>query len=84
MGLDQLGDLTVGTLVLREAGVESHRSSLAPRGHNIRTDPMHHMVNKALTCWVAANLISGHLVHAGNSQIRYPPQQQQSNGLIQL
>ena len=27
---------------------------------------MHHMVNKADTCWVAANLISGHLVHAGN------------------
>ena len=27
---------------------------------------MHHMVSKAHTCWVAANLISGHLVHAGN------------------
>ena len=27
---------------------------------------MQHMVNKAYTYWVAANLISGHLVHAGN------------------
>ena len=27
---------------------------------------MQHMVNKAHTRWVAANLISGHLVHAGN------------------
>ena len=27
---------------------------------------MQHMVNKAFTRWVAANLISGHLVHAGN------------------
>ena len=27
---------------------------------------MHHMVNKAQTHWVAANLISGHLAHAGN------------------
>ena len=27
---------------------------------------MHHMVNKAHTCWVAANLISGHLVHTDN------------------
>ena len=27
---------------------------------------MQHMVNKACTRWVAANLISGHLVHAGN------------------
>ena len=27
---------------------------------------MQHMVNKAYTRWVAANLISGHLVHAGN------------------
>ena len=24
------------------------------------------MVNKAHTCWVAANLISGHLLHARN------------------
>ena len=27
---------------------------------------MQHVVNKAHTRWVAANLISGHLVHAGN------------------
>ena len=27
---------------------------------------MQHMVNKAYTRWVAANLISGHLVHASN------------------
>ena len=27
---------------------------------------MYHMVNKAYTRWVAANLISSHLVHAGN------------------
>ena len=27
---------------------------------------MQHMINKAYTRWVAANLISGHLVHAGN------------------
>ena len=27
---------------------------------------MHHMVNKAHTRWAAANLISGHLGHAGN------------------
>ena len=27
---------------------------------------MQHMVSKAHTRWVAANLISGHLAHAGN------------------
>ena len=27
---------------------------------------MHHVVNKAHTPWLAGNLISGHLVHAGN------------------
>ena len=27
---------------------------------------MQHMVNKAHTRWVAANLITGHLAHAGN------------------
>ena len=26
---------------------------------------MRHMVNKAHTCWVAVNLISGHLAQAG-------------------
>ena len=29
---------------------------------------MHHMVHKAHTCWVAANLIIGHLVNAGNKR----------------
>ena len=72
MGLDQSGVLTVGTLVPQEGGhtlplntllvipppgVESHRSSLAPQGHYIRAVPMQHMVNKAHTHWVAANLI---------------------------
>ena len=27
---------------------------------------MQHVVNKVHTRWVAANLISGHLIHAGN------------------
>ena len=27
---------------------------------------MQHVANKAVTRWVAANLISGHLAHAGN------------------
>ena len=78
MGLDQLGVLTVGSLVPKEApclitpclsfppGVVSHRSSSASQGHYIRAVPMHYMVNKAYTCWVAAILISGHLAHAGN------------------
>ena len=80
MGLDQSGVLTVGTLVPKEGGhtllhntllvippgVESDHSSLPPKGHNITAVPMHHMVNKAHTCWAAANLISGHPVHAGN------------------
>ena len=50
-------------LVIR---IASHRSSLAPQGPNIRAGPMAHMVNKANTRWVAANLPSGHLAHAGN------------------
>ena len=74
MDLDQSGVLTVGLLVpclitpclSLPPGVVSHRSSLAPQGHYIRAVPMKHMVNKAYTRWVAANLISGHLVHAGN------------------
>ena len=79
MGLDRLGVLTVGTLVPKEGmhtlsstpclpfppDLGSHRSSLAPQGHNIRAYPTQHVVNKALTRWVAANLISGGLVHAG-------------------
>ena len=80
MGLDQLGVLTVGTLSPRGVdtpcftapclsfppGLKSHRSWLDPQGHNIRAYPMQHVVNKAHTRWVAANLISGYLVHAGN------------------
>ena len=79
MGLDQSEVLTVGSLVPKEGrhtlphntllvippGVGSHRSSLAPQGHYIRAVPMQHMVNKAYTCWVAANLIGCHLVHTG-------------------
>ena len=80
MGLDQSGVLTVGTLVPKEGGHTlhhsnllvippwrvSHRSSLALQGHSIKAVPMHHMVNKAHTRWVAANLLSGHLADAGN------------------
>ena len=80
MGLDQLGVLTVGTFVFKEGmhtwsstrclsfppGLESHRFLLAPQGHHIRAYPTRHVVNKACTLWVAANLINGHLVHAGN------------------
>ena len=80
MGLDQSGVITVGSLVPKEgrhtllhntllvipSGVVSHRSSLAPQGHYITAVPMQHMVNKAYTRSVAANLISGHLVQAGN------------------
>ena len=81
MGLDQSGVLTVGSLVPKEgrhtllhnslllisfAGVVGHGSSLAPQGHYIRAVPVQHMVTKAYTRSVAANLISGHLVHAGN------------------
>ena len=54
MGLDQVGVLTVGTLVPKEGmhtlsstaclpfppSLESHRSSLAPQGHYIRAYPM--------------------------------------------
>ena len=47
-------------------GVVRHRSSLAPQGHYIRAVPMQHMVNKAHTRSVAANLISDHLADAGN------------------
>ena len=78
MGLDQSGVLTVGTLVSKEGrrtllhntllvippGVVSNRSLLAPQGHYMRAVVVQHMVNKAYTSWVAANLISGHLVHA--------------------
>ena len=90
MGLDNSGVLTVNTLVPKEGGhtllhntllvirprVVSHRSSLAPQGAYIRAVPMQHMVNKAHPRWVAANLISGHLAHAGNHRhgTTEPPQ----------
>ena len=77
MGLDQLGVLSVGTPVPKEGmhtfsstpslpfphGLRSHRSLLIPESHHIRAYAMQHVVNKAFTCWVAANLISGHLPH---------------------
>ena len=80
MGLDQSGVLTVGSLVPKEGRhTLPHNTllviplwcskppfNLAPQGHYIRAVPMQHMVNKAYTRWVAANLISGHLAHAGN------------------
>ena len=76
MGLDQVGVLSVGTLVPKEGmqtlpstpslpfppGLGSHRSSLAHQGHYIRVYPMQQVVNKALTRWEAANLISGLVV----------------------
>ena len=80
MGLDQLGVLTVRTLVPKEgghtlpsipslpfpSGLGSHRCSLAPPGRHIRAYPTQHVVNKAPTRWVAANLMSGHLAQPGN------------------
>ena len=80
MGLDPLGVLTVGTSVPKEGGhtlpstpclpippgLGNHRSSLSPNAHHIRAYPMQHVVNKVLTRWVAANVISGHLAHADN------------------
>ena len=80
MGLEQLGVLTVGTLDPKEGmhtlcptpclsfppSLGSHRSSVAPQGHNIRAYRRQHVVNNADTRWVAANLTSGHIVHAGN------------------
>ena len=80
MGLDQSGVLTVGTLVPKEGGhTLPHKTLLVippwsrkpppivrSPGHYIRAVPMQHMVNKAHTRWVAANLIRGHLAYAGN------------------
>ena len=76
MGLDQLGVLTVGTLVPKEGGHTLFDSTLliippwcskpplfvGSPSYNIRTDAMQHVVNKAHIRWVAANLISGHLI----------------------
>ena len=72
MGLDMSGVLTVGTLVPKEgANTLLHYTLLVIplwsrkppffvgiRGHINRAVPTHHMVNKAHTCWPAANLIS--------------------------
>ena len=76
MGLGQSGGLTVGTLVPEEGGHTLLHSTLLVIPpwcrkppfvrHKIRAVLMQHMVNKAHTGWVAANLISGHLAHAGN------------------
>ena len=80
MGLNQSGVLTVGTLVPKEGGhtlldntllviphwSRKHRSLFAPQGHYIRAVPMQHIVKKAHTRWLAANLLSGHLAPAGN------------------
>ena len=78
MGLDQLGvwahlsqrrvdtPCFTAPCLSFPPGVESHRSSLAPQGDNIRAYPMQHVVNKAHTRSLAANLISGHPIHAGN------------------
>ena len=80
MGLNQLGVLTVGTLVPKEGGHTLIHSNLlvippwsrkpppllAPQGHYIRAYPMQNAVNKANSGWVAANLISSNLVYAGN------------------
>ena len=65
MRLDQLGVLTVGTLVPKEVdtpcftapclsfppGLESHGSSLALQGHNIRAYPVQHVVNTPMILW---------------------------------
>ena len=80
MGLDHSGVLNVGTLVPKEGEhTLLHNTllvippwsrnppfSLAPQGHYIRAVPVQHMVNKAHTRWVTANLMSGHLAHTGN------------------
>ena len=80
MGLDHSGVRTVGTLVPKEGEHTLLHNTLlvippwsrkplfllARQDHYIRTVPMEHMVNKADTRWVAANLISGNLAHAGN------------------
>ena len=80
MGLDQSEVLTVGSLVPKEGRHTLPHNTLLvippccnkppffvgpPRSY-IRAVLMQHMVNKAYTPLVAANLISGHLVHAGN------------------
>ena len=69
MGLDHSGVLTVGTLVPKGGGHTLLHNTLLvipPQGHYSRAVPTQYMVNKAHTRWVAANLISGHLAHAGN------------------
>ena len=79
MGLNQLGFITVGTLVSEEAGHTSLHNTLlvilpwsgkpplffGPHGQQIKAYRMQPVVKKAITRWIAANLISGHLAHAG-------------------
>ena len=80
MGLDQSGVLTVGTLVPKEGGQTLLHNTLpvippwskqpalcvgSPRSLH-QGSSRQHMVNKVHARWVAANLISGHLAHAGN------------------
>ena len=80
MGLDQSELLTVGSLVPKEGRHTLPHNTLlvippwcskppffvgSPRSLR-RGSSMQHMVNKAYTCLVAANLRSGHLVHAAN------------------
>ena len=81
MDMDKLGILTVGTLVTKRGGhtlpfnillaiPPKSRKPLpltpSPKGHHIRAYPMQHVVNNTLTCWVAANLISGYPAQAVN------------------
>ena len=44
---------------------------------------MKHMVNKTHTRWVAANLMSGHLAHAGNHRHGTPGHSQGRSGTPQ-
>ena len=82
MDLDQSGVLTVGSLVSKEGRHTLPHNTLlvippwcskppffvgSPRSlHQGSPHVTLHMVNKAYTRLVAANMISGHLVHAGN------------------
>ena len=80
MGLDQSEVLTVGSLIPNEGRYTLPHNTLlviplwcskppffvgSPRSLH-QGGPLQHVVNKAYTRWVAANLISGHLIHAGN------------------
>ena len=79
--MDQLGVLTVGTLVPKEGQHTLLYITLlafppwyrklpfiagSPKVITLGHILMQHVVNKALTHQLVANMISGHLVHAGN------------------